>query len=114
MALDRGKLTNVVQVSAATTVGIITCASNKKVYVKSIIAHAPYTGIASGTAQVYFCPTGVTSSFTNQIFDVDVYAGETVLLEPSYPLVLDATDESIQVGTGSTIINFLITGDKEA
>ena len=33
MALDRGKLTNVVQVSAATTVGIITCASNKKVYV---------------------------------------------------------------------------------
>ena len=114
MALDRGKLTNVVQVAAGTTVGIITCDSNKKVYVKSIIAHHAGAGIATGTAQVYFCPTGVTSSFTNQIFDVDVYAGETVLLEPSYPLVLDATDESIQVGTGSTIINFLITGDKEA
>ena len=114
MALDRGKLTNVVQVAAGTTVGIITCDSNKKVYVKSIIAHHAGAGIATGTAQVYFCPTGVTSSVTNQIFDVDVYAGETVLLEPSYPLVLDATDESIQVGTGSTIINFLITGDKEA
>ena len=114
MALDRGKLTNVVQVSAATTVGIITCASNKKVYVKSIIAHAPYTGIASGTAQVYFCPTGVTSSYTNRIFDLDISSGETVLVEPSYPLVLGATGESIQVCTGTSEINFIITGDKEA
>ena len=114
MALDRGKLSNVVQVAGGTTVGIITCASNKKVYVKSIIAHAPYTGIASGTAQVYFCPTGVTSSVTNQIFDVDVYAGETVLIEPSYPIVIESTGDTIQVGTGSTTINFLLTGDKEA
>ena len=120
MALDRGKLTNVVQVAAGTTVGIITCESNKKVYVKSIIAHHAGAGIATGTAQVYFCPTGVTSSYTNQIFDIDVVAGETILLEPSYPLVLSATGESIQVGTGnisgaaSTAINFIITGDKEA
>ena len=120
MALDRGKLTNVVQVAAGTTVGIITCASNKKVYVKSVIAHASGTGINTATAQVYFCPTGVTSSYTNKIFDVDIIAGETVLFEPSYPLVLDATGDSIQVGTGNytgmgaTHVNFLITGDKEA
>ena len=40
MALERGKLSNVVQVAAGTTVGIITCASSKKVYIKSIICHA--------------------------------------------------------------------------
>jgi len=120
MALDRGKLGNVVQVAAATTVGIITCASNKKVYVKSVICHAPYMGIATATAQVYYCPAGISSDKTNEIFDVDIVAGETVLFEPSYPLVLDATGDSIQVGTGNvsgigaTIVNFMITGDKEA
>ena len=37
MALERGKLSDVVQVSAGTTVGIITVSSSKKVYVKSIM-----------------------------------------------------------------------------
>ena len=112
MALERGKLTNVVQVSAGTTVGIITVNSSKKVYVKSIICHGP-TG-AGSSAQIYFCPTGISSAASNKIFDVDINAGETVLLEPSYPLVLDTTGDSIQVGAGSSTVNFLITGDKEA
>ena len=120
MALERGKLSNVVQVAAGTTVGIITCASSKKVYIKSIICHAAGTGIGTATAQVYFCPTGISSASTNKIFDVDVLAGETVLIEPSYPLVLDTTGDSLQVGTGNytgiaaTHVNFIITGDKEA
>ena len=120
MALERGKLSNVVQVAAGTTVGIITCASSKKVYIKSIICHAPGTGISTATAQVYFCPTGISSASTNKIFDVDVQSGETVLIEPSYPLVLDTTGDSLQVGTGNiagaaaTHVNFIITGDKEA
>ena len=38
MALERGKLSDVVNVAAGTTVGIITVAASKKVYVKSIIA----------------------------------------------------------------------------
>ena len=120
MALERGKLSNVVQVAAGTTVGIITCASSKKVYIKSIICHAAGTGINTATAQVYFCPTGISSASTNKIFDVDVASGETVLIEPSYPLVLDTTGDSLQVGTGNiagvaaTHVNFIITGDKEA
>lgn len=120
MALERGKLSNVVRVSAGDTVGIITVSSSKKVYIKSIICHASGTGINTATAQVYFCPVGVSSSVNNKIFDVDIQAGETVLLEPSYPLVLDTTGESLQVGTGNiagvaaTHVNFLITGDKEA
>ena len=86
-----------------------------KVYIKSIICHASATGVNTGTAQVYFCPVGVSSAATNRIFDVNVNAGETVLIEPSYPLVLDTI--SLQVGTGNiagfaaTHINFIITGD---
>ena len=120
MALERGKLSNVVRVAAGDTVGIITVSSSKKVYVKSILAHAAGTGINTATAQVYFCPVGVSSNATNKIFDVDIQAGETVLLEPSYPLVLDTTGDSLQVGTGNvvglaaTVVNFIITGDKEA
>ena len=111
MALERGKLTNIVQVAAASTVGIITVASSKKVYVKSIICHQPDT--TNATAQVYFVPNGGTPGTSNKIFDVNVNSGETVLLEPSYPLVLDTTGESLRVGAGTSTMNFVITGDKE-
>jgi len=120
MALERGKLSNVVRVSAGATVGIITCASSKKVYIKSIIAHAAGTGINTATGQVYFVPNGDSAADTNKIFDVDITAGETVLIEPSYPLVLDTTGDALFVGTGNatglaaTHVNFIITGDKEA
>ena len=119
MALNRGKLSDVHQVGAGTSVGIVTVTSNKKIYVKSIICHAAGTGIGTGTAQVYYCPTGITSGPTNKIFDVDVLAGETVLLEPSYPIVLDTTGDKLFVGTGNytgvaaTHVNFMVTGDKE-
>ena len=118
MALDRGKLTDVITLAIGQTVAGVTVASNKKVYVKSIMAHAPYSGIASGTAQVYMVPNSGGSagaaSTSNQIFNVDVYAGETILIEPSYPIVIDSTGDTVQVGSGSTTINFLLTGDKEA
>ena len=118
MALDRGKLTNVITLGVGQTVAGVTVASNKKVYVKSIMAHAPYVGLSSGTAQVYLVTnsggSAGTASTSDQIFNVDVYAGETVFLEPSYPIVIDATGDTVQVGTGLTTINFLLTGDKEA
>ena len=118
MALDRGKLTNVITLGIGQTVAGVTVASNKKVYVKSIMVHAPYSGVSSATAQVYLVPnsggSAGTASTSNQIFNVDVYAGETVFLEPSYPIVIDATGDTVQVGTGLTTINFLLTGDKEA
>jgi hypothetical protein len=114
MALERGKLSNIVVVSAGSTVGIITVASSKKVYVKSIIAHASDpAGVASATAQVYFIPNGGSVGQNTRLFDVDITTGETVLIEPSYPLVLDTTGDSIHVGAGTSTVNFLITGDKE-
>ena len=120
MALERGKLSNVVQVAAGTTVGMITCTSSKKVYVKSIIAYASGTGINTATGQVYFVPTGSSAASTNRIFDIDVASGQTVMIEPSYPLVLDTTGDALFVGTGNVVglaathVNFIITGDKEA
>ena len=123
MALERGKLSDVVQVAAGATVDMITVASNKKVYIKSIICHASGTGVATATAQVYFCPVGnggVGAASTTKIFDVDIASGETVMIEPSYPLVLAATGDKLMVGTGNVVglaathVNFLITGDKEA
>ena len=118
MALERGKLTDVITLGVGTTIAGVTVASNKKIYVKSIMAHAPYVGLASGTAQVYMVPnsggSAGTAATTNQIFNSDIYAGETLLFEPSYPIVIDSTGDTIQVGTGATTINFLITGDKEA
>ena len=113
MALERGKLSNVVVVSAGSTVGIITVASSKKVYVKSIIAHASTGSTSTATAQVYFIPNAGSADVTTKIFDVDLNPGETVLIEPSYPLVIDTTGDSIFVGAGTSNVNFLITGDKE-
>ena len=78
MALERGKLTNVVRVSAGTTVGIITVASSKKVYIKSIICHASGRGISTATGQIYFVPNGVTAEATNKIFDAVSYTHLTL------------------------------------
>ena len=118
MALERGKLTDVITLGTGTTAAAVTVASNKKIYVKSIMAHAPYVGIASGTAQIYMVPnsggSAGTANTTNQIFNADVYSGETILFEPSYPIVIDSTGDTKQERTGLTTINFLVTGDKEA
>ena len=125
MALNRGKLSDVHMVSAGATVGIVTVADNKKIYVKSIICHASGVGINTATAQVYFVPNGANYTDTTngapdkQIFDVDILAGETVLLEPSYPIVLESTGDKLFVGTGNVVgmaathVNFMVTGDKE-
>ena len=111
MALERGKLSNVVVVSAGSTVGIITVADSKKVYIRSILCHQP--GATPSSAQVYFVPNGETVDVNNRIFDVDVNGGETVLLEPVYPLVIDTTGDTLQVGANTGTINVLVNGDKE-
>ena len=120
MALERGKLSNVVRVAAGATVGIATCTSGKKVYIKSIIAHASGTGIGTATGQVYFTQAGVTTGPTTKIFDVDILQEKLFLLEPSYPIVLGENGDTLAVGTGNaflglaaTHVNFMITGDKE-
>ena len=119
MALERGNLSDVVLSGLGNTQALVTCASNKKVYVKSIIAYAPEpVGIASCLAHIYYVPNNGgsvgTASSINRIASLIVYAEETVMFEPSYPLVLTATNDTIQVGAASTSCNFLASGDKEA
>ena len=119
--LSRGKLANVAQVAAGSTSAVVTVDGNNNVYVKSIIIHdgsnIGSVGVAN-TAHVYFVPNNGGSvgsaSSINQIANLTVYNQETVFFEPSYPLVLTATNDTIQVGAASTIVNFLLSGDKEA
>ena len=119
MALERGNLSDVVLSGLGNTQALVTCASNKKVYVKSIIAYAPEpVGIASCLAHIYYVPNNGgsvgTASSINRIESLVVYAEETVMFEPSYPLVLTATNDTIQVGAALTSCNFLASGDKES
>ena len=113
MALERGRLSTVVQVSAGSTVGIVTVASNKKVYVKSIVAHC--VGIqTTPKAQVYYVPNGETFGESNRIFNITLSGEESALIEPSYPIVLTETGDSLRVGAAVSDINVMIFGDKEA
>ena len=119
MALERGNLSDVILSGVGNTQALVTCASNKKVYVKSIIAHAAEpVGVNSATAHIYYVPNNGgsvgTASSINRIASLIVYAEETVMFEPSYPLVLTATNDTIQVGAASSSCNFLASGDKEA
>ena len=119
MALERGNLSDVVLSGVGNTQALVTCASNKKVYVKSIIAYTPEpAGIASASAHIYYVPNNGgsvgTPSSINRIATLTVYAEQTVMFEPSYPLVLTATNDTIQVGAALTSCNFLASGDKES
>tara|TARA_B100001939_G_C16924505_1_gene610951 strand:- start:1561 stop:1899 length:339 start_codon:yes stop_codon:yes gene_type:complete len=111
MALERGKLSNIVQVAAGSTVGIITVAASKRVYVKSIAAF-DVTG-AGSTAHVYVIPNGESVGDATKLYNITLTANETVLIEPSYPIVLDTTGDQISVGSTGSNVNFFITGDKE-
>jgi len=113
MALERGKLSNVIQLTAGNTQAIVTVSNNKKIYVKSIIAHG--VGVSTTpTAQVYFVPNGSSVGTSTRIFDVQLSAKESAFIEPAYPIVLTQTGDALHVGAGIDTVNFLVTGDKEA
>jgi len=114
MALTRGKLTNVISVSAASTVGIITSTNSKKVYIKSIIIHDANVAGTASTAHIYYVPNGSSVNSANRVFNVALSAKETVLIEPSYPITLENGD-AIHIGsnTGGGTLNVIVNGDKE-
>ena len=112
MAFTNGKLSDIVVVSAGSTAGIVTVASSKKVYVRSIAAYD--VAGAGATAHVYVIPNGGSVENNTKLFDITLTANETAFIEPSYPIVLDTTGDQISVGATGGNINFFITGDKEA
>jgi hypothetical protein len=121
MALSRGKLTEVVNVSAGSTVGVLTVSSSNKIYVKSILAHnVGLTTNSSARIFVNYVPNGGSSTTDNRIFNVSIGQSESVLLEPSYPLVLTTTGDSLSIGctiqsqtTTDAQLNVIVSGDQE-
>ena len=116
MALTRGRLSNVTVVAAGATSAAVTVASNKKVYVKSIAIHDGSATAGAGvacTAHVYVVPNGGAVGDSTRMFNVALTAKETVLIEPSYPIVLEDTGDTLQVGALGGTINVLVNGDKE-
>ena len=122
MALSRGRLTEVVNVSAGNTVGVLTVSSSNKIYVKSILAHnVGLTTTGAARLFVNYVPNGGSSTTDNRIFNVSIGQSESVMLEPSYPLVLTTTGDSLSIGctvqsltTTDAQINVIISGDQEA
>jgi len=116
MALSRGRLSNITTVAAGATSAAITVASNKKVYVKSILIHDGSATDGAGvacTAHVYVVPNGVAIGDSTRMFNLTLTAKETVLIEPSYPIVLEDTGDTLQIGAAGGTINVLVNGDKE-
>ena len=116
MALTRGRLSNVTVVAAGATTAAVTVASNKKVYVKSIAIHDGSATAGAGvacTAHVYVVPNGGAVGDATRMFNVSMTAKETVLIEPSYPIVLEDTGDKIEVGAVAGSLNVLVNGDKE-
>ena len=126
MALERGTLRFPVVVGAGTTVGIVTVADSKKMYVKSIAIHNANVGTANTdltqTVQIYMVPNGGTADATNRIFRGALEPDDTFLFEPNYPITLSTTGDGISVfnegtnngGSATNSITVLVLGDKEA
>ena len=125
MALERGKLSNVVTVGGGSTVAIVTVASSKKVYVKSVMGHntGGAAGITSATGQVYFVPNGVTTDSPDyRIVDESIAdRGSYTFQVYASPLVLENTGDALFVGTGDfestgagATCTFMISGYRES
>lgn len=129
MPLSRGSLGFPTVVSAGSTIGIVTVANNKKVYVKSIVVHNATVGTANTNltqqVQIYVVPNSGGSAGTptssNRIFRGSLEPDDTFTFEPNYPITLEATGDSIRVfnegtfngGTATNPINVIVLGDKE-
>ena len=110
MAFTNGKLSDIVVVSAGSTAGIVTVASSKKVYVRSIAAYD--VAGAGATAHVYVIPNGGSVGDSTKLYNISLSTSETALIEPIYPIVLESTGDKISVGATGGNINFFITATR--
>ena len=121
MALANGRLTdNVVNVAAGSTSDVVTCASNKNVYINSVILHN-VSAATTARGHLYYVPNGGSVTNTTRLFNVSIEPLETVYIEPVYPITLTTTGDKISVGstarygeTSGPTLNVFMTGDKEA
>ncbi len=115
------KMSNPVKVAYGSTVGIITCTDNKRIFIDGVYAHAGYG--ASTSAQIYIVPNGKTSDAEeNRIIDESIAnRGSYTFQVYASPLVLENTGDALFVGTGdfeSTgaggTCTFIISGYRES
>ena len=113
MALSRSRLTDqVIKVSTGSTVGVVTVAASKKVFVKSVILHNVSTATTT-RGHLYYVPNGGSVTDDNRLFDVSIEPQETVYIEPSYPITLTTTGDTISIGSTGAQVNVFVNGDKE-
>ena len=114
MALNRGRLTNnVIAVPSGTTTGIVTVASNKKIYVKSIMVHNT-SGVTTAQSAIHYVANGESVGAGTSLFNLTVEPNETVFVEPTYPIVLTTTGDGMSVTSTDATTNYFFTGDVEA
>ena len=106
-----------IKVAYGSTVGIVTCTDNRKVYIDGVCAHAGYG--ASTSMQIYFVPNGGTSDAEQyRLYDKDITKGGNEKFEIyASPFCLQNTGDALFVGTGDfgttgagATCTFIITG----
>ena len=100
------KMGNPVKVAYGSTVGIVTCTGDKRIYIDGVYVHAGYG--ASTSAQLYFVPNGGTTDSPDfRIVDEDIADRGNYRFDVyASPLVLENSGDALFVGTG----NFETTG----
>ena len=119
MALARTDLSPVVQVGAASTVGIVTVGSAQTCYIKSVMIHnLSQTG--SQNVDIHIVPNNSgnvgSSSSTTQIARLGIGTDDTFFFEPAYPVVIRSNGDCLKIqneGSTTDAINVLVTGDIE-
>ena len=115
------KMGNPVKVAYGSTVGIVTCTGDKRIYIDGVYVHAGYG--ASTSAQLYFVPNGgTTDSPDYRIVDESIAdRGSYTFQVYASPLVLENTGDALFVGTGDfessgagATCTFMISGYRES
>ena len=119
MALARTDLSPVVQVGAASTVGIVTGGSAQTCYIKSVMIHnLDQTKVQN--VDIHIVPNNSgnvgSSSSTTQIARLGIGTDDTFFFEPAYPVVMRNNGDCLKIqneGSVTNAINVLVTGDLE-
>ena len=115
------KMGNPVKVAYGSTVGIVTCTGDKRIYIDGVYVHAGYG--ASTSAQLYFVPNGgTTDSPDYRMVDESIAdRGSYTFQVYASPLVLENTGDALFVGTGDfestgagATCTFMISGYRES
>lgn len=115
MALQRAKLANI-QTLGTTAASAYTNPANTKTYVRSIILHNTNASVESVTLYNVPANSGAvgTAGATNQFLVISLGVNETFEFSPSYPIVFDATGDSLQGKTSTAAkVTLQILGDKD-